>query len=260
MLAGLCAAHDARAVATDSFGGGSGGVRPARKRRRHYAGKWRTYRERRLRCRAGRRDRGRYGDFLPPRRGNNRGGQERLESAHPTCNPHASQSGGDLRCGCVPGARHSRVGASPRRGVDCGPLRDMLCAICGRVLGEEAMAATRVVKPDRLIDGDETVELIGRPLRLIAPQWSSAPGAIAVFDEQTSTLIAGNLVVGQPNSQSARRQPESLARGARATRIDAMSTPRSGVTDPSAPVLTSPPSLNTSQRSKVASKRWSKAE
>jgi glyoxylase-like metal-dependent hydrolase (beta-lactamase superfamily II) len=72
------------------------------------------------------------------------------------------------------------------------------CETCLRnlrsTLGEEAMAATRVVKPDRLIDGDETLELIGRPLRLIAPQWSSAPGALAVFDERTSTLIAGNLV------------------------------------------------------------------
>jgi glyoxylase-like metal-dependent hydrolase (beta-lactamase superfamily II) len=72
------------------------------------------------------------------------------------------------------------------------------CETCLRnlrsVLGEEAMAATRVVKPDRLIEGDETLALIGRPLRLIAPQWSSAPGAIAVFDEQSSTLIAGNLV------------------------------------------------------------------
>jgi glyoxylase-like metal-dependent hydrolase (beta-lactamase superfamily II) len=62
------------------------------------------------------------------------------------------------------------------------------------VLGEDSMAASRVVKPDRLIDGNKTLELIGRPLRLIAPQWSSAPGAIAVFDERTSTLIAGSLV------------------------------------------------------------------
>jgi glyoxylase-like metal-dependent hydrolase (beta-lactamase superfamily II) len=73
------------------------------------------------------------------------------------------------------------------------------CETCLRnlrsALGEEAMAETRVVKPDRLIDGDETIELIGRRLRLIAPSWSSAPGAIAVFDEQTSTLIAGNLVL-----------------------------------------------------------------
>ena len=56
------------------------------------------------------------------------------------------------------------------------------------------MAATRVVRPDRLIEGNTTLALIGRPLRLIAPKWSSAPGAIAVFDEQTSTLITGNLV------------------------------------------------------------------
>jgi glyoxylase-like metal-dependent hydrolase (beta-lactamase superfamily II) len=72
------------------------------------------------------------------------------------------------------------------------------CETCLRnlrtVLGEDGMAGSRVVEPDRLIDGNETLELIGRPLRLIASQWSSAPGAIAVFDERTSTLIAGNLV------------------------------------------------------------------
>ncbi len=72
------------------------------------------------------------------------------------------------------------------------------CATCLRnlqsLLGEDVMAATRVVTPDRLIDGDQTLELTGRRLRLIAPPWSSAPGAIAVFDERTSTLIAGDLV------------------------------------------------------------------
>jgi glyoxylase-like metal-dependent hydrolase (beta-lactamase superfamily II) len=61
-------------------------------------------------------------------------------------------------------------------------------------LGEHRMAGTRVIEPDRLITGDVTLDLIGRPLRLIAPAWSSAPGAIAVFDEATSTLIAGSLV------------------------------------------------------------------
>jgi glyoxylase-like metal-dependent hydrolase (beta-lactamase superfamily II) len=72
------------------------------------------------------------------------------------------------------------------------------CETCLRnlraALGEDRMAGSRVVEPDRLIDGDETLDLIGRPLRLIAPPWSSAPGAIAVFDARTSTLIAGNLV------------------------------------------------------------------
>jgi len=71
------------------------------------------------------------------------------------------------------------------------------CATCLRhlqsLLGDE-MAATSVVVPDRLLDAGDTLELIGRRLRLIAPPWSSAPGAIAVFDEKTSTLIAGNLV------------------------------------------------------------------
>jgi glyoxylase-like metal-dependent hydrolase (beta-lactamase superfamily II) len=73
------------------------------------------------------------------------------------------------------------------------------CDTCLRnlrsTLGEVAMAGTRVVAPDRLIDGNETLELIGRPLRLLAPPWSSAPGAIAVFDASTSTLLAGSMVL-----------------------------------------------------------------
>lgn len=72
------------------------------------------------------------------------------------------------------------------------------CETCLRnlkvVLGEDAMASSRVIKPDRLIDRNETLGLIGRPLRLIVSEWSSAPGTIAVFDERTSTLIAGSEV------------------------------------------------------------------
>ena len=72
------------------------------------------------------------------------------------------------------------------------------CDTCLRnlrsALGDEAMEATRVVKPDRLIDRDEPLALIGRPVRIIAPPWSSTPGSVAVFDESTSTLIAGDLV------------------------------------------------------------------
>jgi hypothetical protein len=62
------------------------------------------------------------------------------------------------------------------------------------VFGDGAMAGTRVVEPDRLIDRDEAFDLIGRRLRLIAPPRSSAPGAMAVFDEHTSTLIAGSII------------------------------------------------------------------
>lgn len=72
------------------------------------------------------------------------------------------------------------------------------CETCLRnlraTLGEEVMSGTRLVEPDRLIAGGETLDIIGRPLRLIAPPSSSAPGAIAVFDEMTSTLIAGSIV------------------------------------------------------------------
>jgi glyoxylase-like metal-dependent hydrolase (beta-lactamase superfamily II) len=79
-----------------------------------------------------------------------------------------------------------------------GELIAARCDACLRnlrsTLGDGRMAGTRVVEPDRLISGDVTLELIGRPLRVIAPPWSSAPGAIAVFDETTSTLIAGSLV------------------------------------------------------------------
>jgi hypothetical protein len=83
------------------------------------------------------------------------------------------------------------------------------CDTCLRslkaVLGEEAMAGTRVIEPDRLIDGSQTLDAIGRRLRLIAPPWASAPGALAVLDERTSTLIAGNLVSirGVPDTRDA---------------------------------------------------------
>jgi hypothetical protein len=68
-------------------------------------------------------------------------------------------------------------------------LRDL-----NATFGEAAMEKTRVVVPDRLIDGDIVLDLIGRPLRVIAPPRSSAPGAIAVLDERTATLVAGTIV------------------------------------------------------------------
>lgn len=61
-------------------------------------------------------------------------------------------------------------------------------------LGSDAMAGTRVVVPDRLVAGDIALDAIGRRLTIIAPPWSSAPGALAILDERSSTLIAGSLV------------------------------------------------------------------
>jgi glyoxylase-like metal-dependent hydrolase (beta-lactamase superfamily II) len=81
---------------------------------------------------------------------------------------------------------------------DAAALMASRCESCLRslkaALGEDAMAGSRVVVPDRLIAGDEAIDAIGRRLRVIAPARSSAPGALAVLDERTSTLIAGSLV------------------------------------------------------------------
>jgi glyoxylase-like metal-dependent hydrolase (beta-lactamase superfamily II) len=61
-------------------------------------------------------------------------------------------------------------------------------------LGERAMVGTRVVVPDRLVTGTTNLDVIGRRLRLIAPARGSTPGALAVLDPRTGTLVAGNLV------------------------------------------------------------------
>jgi glyoxylase-like metal-dependent hydrolase (beta-lactamase superfamily II) len=72
------------------------------------------------------------------------------------------------------------------------------CETCLRdlrsVFGAAAMHGTRVPMADHLIDGDVVLDVTGRRLRLIAPRWSSAPGALAVWDEATSTLIAGSMI------------------------------------------------------------------
>lgn len=61
-------------------------------------------------------------------------------------------------------------------------------------LGERAMVGTRVVVPDRLVAATTNLDLIGRRLRLIVPGRGSTPGALAVLDPQTGTLVAGDLV------------------------------------------------------------------
>ncbi len=63
-----------------------------------------------------------------------------------------------------------------------------------RLLGEEAMRGTTVVKPDILFDADTTLDLIGRPLRLLYFGHSSGPGDVAVLDERAGVLFAGGLL------------------------------------------------------------------
>jgi glyoxylase-like metal-dependent hydrolase (beta-lactamase superfamily II) len=72
------------------------------------------------------------------------------------------------------------------------------CETCLRTLiatlGERAMVGSRVVTPDRIVTTSMTLDVIGRPLRLIAPASASSPGALAVFDVATRTLFTGSLV------------------------------------------------------------------
>ncbi len=63
-----------------------------------------------------------------------------------------------------------------------------------KMLGANEMEGSRVVRPDRLIDATRRVDVIGRPLMLIASTGSSAPGALSVLDETSGTLIAGSVV------------------------------------------------------------------
>jgi len=71
-----------------------------------------------------------------------------------------------------------------------------------RVLGNDEMQGTRVVKPDVLLGLDQPAVWqlgtdIGRPVRLLAygkDGHSSGPGDLAVLDDTTGTLFAGGLL------------------------------------------------------------------
>ncbi|EHR71888.1 Zn-dependent hydrolase, glyoxylase [Burkholderiales bacterium JOSHI_001] len=75
-----------------------------------------------------------------------------------------------------------------------------------RLLGEPAMAGTRVVKAERRVVNGQVLDDIGRAVRVLHFGHSSGPGDIAVLDESTGTLFAGGLAdVGQvPDIQDSR--------------------------------------------------------
>lgn len=82
--------------------------------------------------------------------------------------------------------------------ADAAALMTSRCAACLErlrgALGEDAMAGTRVVRPGLTLRDGDVVRTSGRALRIVAPGWTSAPGAVAAFDARTSTLVAGSVV------------------------------------------------------------------
>ena len=108
----------------------------------------------------------------------------------------------------IPVLMHRQAAASmaQRCGACLRTLRDQL--------GERAMAASRIVEPDRVVSKSQRLDVIGRRLMLIAGG-QDAPGTLALLDETTRTLIAGNLVsidrVPDLRNVDGKGWPETLA-------------------------------------------------
>jgi glyoxylase-like metal-dependent hydrolase (beta-lactamase superfamily II) len=62
------------------------------------------------------------------------------------------------------------------------------------ILGEEAMAGTRLIVPDRTLDGDAVLAIGGRTVELIHPGWASTPGDLLVRDRASGVLFAGGII------------------------------------------------------------------
>jgi glyoxylase-like metal-dependent hydrolase (beta-lactamase superfamily II) len=63
-----------------------------------------------------------------------------------------------------------------------------------KILGEQTMAGTRLVLPERTVERSTTLEVAGRRLELLYLGWASTPGDLAVLDHDSGVLFAGGLV------------------------------------------------------------------
>jgi len=63
-----------------------------------------------------------------------------------------------------------------------------------RLLGEEAMRGTRVLRPPQTVAASETRRVAGRTLRLWHPEWAATPGDLVVLDTASGVAFAGALV------------------------------------------------------------------
>ncbi|MEJ8822823.1 MBL fold metallo-hydrolase [Variovorax humicola] len=72
------------------------------------------------------------------------------------------------------------------------------CERCLRMLketlGEEEMTGTVMFTPDQQFDETQTLDTIGRPVRLLYFGHSSGPGDVAVLDTQSGVMFAGGLL------------------------------------------------------------------
>jgi quinoprotein relay system zinc metallohydrolase 2 len=63
-----------------------------------------------------------------------------------------------------------------------------------RIMGDELIGEVRVISPTILVDGERKLDLGGRTLRVRAWPAAHSDNDLTVFDEQTGTLFAGDLV------------------------------------------------------------------
>ena len=63
-----------------------------------------------------------------------------------------------------------------------------------QTLGEEPMRGTTMYKADELFEQSETLDLIGRPVRVLYFGHSSGPGDVAVLDPLSGVLFGGGLL------------------------------------------------------------------
>jgi glyoxylase-like metal-dependent hydrolase (beta-lactamase superfamily II) len=59
--------------------------------------------------------------------------------------------------------------------------------------GTDALAATKVAWPTRLIDGSQTLSAGGRAIRILYFGSTERPGSVAVFDVESGVLFTGNM-------------------------------------------------------------------